>query len=420
AEQRFSATFPGDEFFLADHLVKDQKVLPGVAHLEMARCAVAMSTDLSEGRPERTAVKLTNLVWLRPILSMGEPAHVNIGLFPLDNRSTAEIGFDIYEGSGESATQVFSQGTAVVIPVDEVPATDIEALKARCNQTVISSEGHYGGLKAAGLDLGLSFQGIDTLYAGDDCALARLVLPDAAKSTMKGFSLHPGLMDSALQAASCLFSDAGAFELAIPFSVKTVEIYGATTSPMWSFARKTDRAKTFDVELYDDAGNLCVRVLDIAFRTPKFDAETPANTLTLRPQWKEEAVAGDGSDRQYSRHLVLLCEPEGISREEISKSIAGAEVQALSSDADTIGDRFQEYAVQTFQTIQDAIRSASDAGPEVATGKNLIQLVVTGGDAHPWLYGLAGMLKTASLENPGLVCQLIDLEPPASKKEFLE
>ncbi|MCG8618361.1 MAG: SDR family NAD(P)-dependent oxidoreductase, partial [Desulfobacterales bacterium] len=56
----------------------------------------------------------------------------------------------------------------------------------------------------------------------------------------------------------------------------------------------------------------------------------------------------------------------------------------------------------------------------VATGKNLIQLVVTGGDAHPWLYGLAGMLKTASLENPGLVCQLIDLEPPASQKEFLE
>jgi len=43
--QRYTSTFTGDEFFLADHRVRAdgrtvQKVLPGVACLEMARAAI--------------------------------------------------------------------------------------------------------------------------------------------------------------------------------------------------------------------------------------------------------------------------------------------------------------------------------------------------------------------------------------------
>ena len=33
-------SFTGDEFFLSDHVVNGQKILPGVAYLEMAREAV--------------------------------------------------------------------------------------------------------------------------------------------------------------------------------------------------------------------------------------------------------------------------------------------------------------------------------------------------------------------------------------------
>jgi polyketide synthase PksN len=39
-EQRFSSTFRGDEFFLVDHVISGQRVLPGVAYLEMACAAV--------------------------------------------------------------------------------------------------------------------------------------------------------------------------------------------------------------------------------------------------------------------------------------------------------------------------------------------------------------------------------------------
>jgi hypothetical protein len=44
-EQRYSSRFTGEEFFLRDHQVRSdghsaQKVLPGVAYLEMARAAI--------------------------------------------------------------------------------------------------------------------------------------------------------------------------------------------------------------------------------------------------------------------------------------------------------------------------------------------------------------------------------------------
>jgi hypothetical protein len=62
-EQRFSTTFTGEEFFLAGHVVKGQKLLPGVAYLEMARAAVEKAAE--RGKEGHTGIQLKNVVWLR-------------------------------------------------------------------------------------------------------------------------------------------------------------------------------------------------------------------------------------------------------------------------------------------------------------------------------------------------------------------
>src|SRR5947207_11857724 len=63
AEQRYSSTFTGEEFFLADHQVKadghvDRRMLPGVAYLEMARAAIEHAWP---ARPESTVLELHNV-----------------------------------------------------------------------------------------------------------------------------------------------------------------------------------------------------------------------------------------------------------------------------------------------------------------------------------------------------------------------
>lgn len=65
-ELSFTSCFDGGEFFLSDHVVRGKRLLPGVAYLEMARAAV----ELAVGR-ERP-VQLTQIVWIRPYLAVGQ------------------------------------------------------------------------------------------------------------------------------------------------------------------------------------------------------------------------------------------------------------------------------------------------------------------------------------------------------------
>src|SRR5436305_774670 len=74
-EQRFSSTFRGDEFFLADHVVKGQRIMPAVAYLEMARAAViqAIGADTSH---KPSGLRLSHIQWVRPLVLSSHPAMV--------------------------------------------------------------------------------------------------------------------------------------------------------------------------------------------------------------------------------------------------------------------------------------------------------------------------------------------------------
>jgi polyketide synthase PksN len=92
--QRYTSTFTGEEFFLTDHQVKadrstGQKLLPGVACLEMARAAIEQALP---DRPESMVLELLNTVWARPIV-VTESRQVNIALTATDD---AQIDYEIY------------------------------------------------------------------------------------------------------------------------------------------------------------------------------------------------------------------------------------------------------------------------------------------------------------------------------------
>ncbi|EHN71833.1 putative mixed polyketide synthase/non-ribosomal peptide synthetase, partial [Streptomyces coelicoflavus ZG0656] len=69
-EQRFTKTLTGEEFFLRDHVVGGDLVLPGVAHLEMGR----LSGELAAGGAPVRGVD--DLVWAAPVrLASGRAGH---------------------------------------------------------------------------------------------------------------------------------------------------------------------------------------------------------------------------------------------------------------------------------------------------------------------------------------------------------
>lgn len=409
AEQRYSSIFNGREFFLAHHLVKGEKLLPGAACLEMARAAVAQAAgDLAQ---KQTRLRLKDVIWARPVVVGEQPLEVHIGLYPEDN---GDIAFEIY-GKGEKNDDkpvIYSHGKAELGAMTEMPVLELKDLQDRCSQNCLSSDQCYTAFTAIGLDYGPGHRGIEQAAAGQEQVLAKLALPVAVFDTKDLFLLHPSLLDAAFQAI--LLLNSGDFKLALPFALQELEMFRPCPSAMWAFVRRSagDKAGTrlrkADVDLCDEQGNVCVRITGFSTRVP--DRETgpaafpaEAGTLLLKPCWQEQAVDETATVPGYTQHVVMLCEVAGINSDSVEREMDGVRCITLQAERESIAERFQSYALQLLEEVHRILKTQ-------ANGQALVQLAVPGQGEQRLLTGLAGLLKTAQLENPKFTGQLIEAE----------
>jgi polyketide synthase PksN len=417
--QRFSSIFTGQEFFLNDHVVKGQQILPGVVYLEMARVAVEQAAGtLAEGK---NGIQFKNVVWARPIAVGKQPVEIHIGLFPEHN---GEIGYEIYSEPENDNVEpiVHSQGTVMLSSVPETAILDIKELQDKCKQNFVTSNQYYEAFRTMGIDYGPEYQGIEKVYVGSGQVLAKLSLPSSALNIREEFVLHPSLMNSALQAAIRLMAGTGNLKLALPFALQELEIIDSCTSKMWALVQYSDgktaedKVQKIDIDLCDETGRICVRMKGFASRfldeeldlgvSPKF------GTLMLHPIWKEQDVAQGTIVPEYVQHLVMLCELGETLQQSIESQINGVYCCILQSQENSIEERFQSYAVKVFEKVQSILK-------EKPKGKVLIQIVVSTQNEQQLFSGLSGLLKTAQLESPKIVGQLIEVEQGIHSEELI-
>ena len=192
SEQRYSTTFTGGEFFLADHVVKGQpdftrSSVPG----DGPGSGRGGNRGCRSGGVETEGIRLKNVVWLRPLVVGAEPVPVNIGLYPEANGA---IAYEIYSGAGTE--QIYSQGSAELGTLGEAENLDLEAIQKRC-QTRLEAGEIYERFKGVGLEYGPGHQGIEELYAGMGEVLAKLrsrrVSPQPGNSSCSIRALWTGL-----------------------------------------------------------------------------------------------------------------------------------------------------------------------------------------------------------------------------------
>ncbi len=286
SEQKFSSIFTGKEFFLTDHLVQDQKVLPGVAYLEMAQAAIMRATG-SLGR-NHMGIRLENIVWVQPIMVNSHPQEIHIRLFPQDND---QISFEIYsypEKEGQEPV-IHCQGTAMLSSINGNTALDLPNLQSECKEPGFDPEYYYEIFSSMGIHYGPGHRGLKTIMIGEKQVLAKLTLPSEIVQTRDQFVLHPCLMDSALQASIGLITlnpaaispesmiDEKRHNLSmrpsLPFALQELEIFGACTSSMWAWIRYSqgsnadDSVVKLDFDLCDDTGRICVKMKGFSTRT---------------------------------------------------------------------------------------------------------------------------------------------------------
>jgi len=178
------------------------------------------------------------------------------------------------------------------------------------------------------------------------------------------------VMDGALQAAVGLVEGE---QLQLPFALETLRMISPCTPHMFAWVRY-DKALKVDIDLCDEHGNVCVQMRGLSLRAAQRQA---VGSLLATPVWQASEVGADHID--YADHHVIRCESQ----------------------------HYNEYALSCFERIQAILRSKPQ-------GKVLVQVVGT----EVLLAGLSGLLKTAALENPQIVGQLI-LVPAETTDEEL-
>ncbi|MCP3924585.1 MAG: SDR family NAD(P)-dependent oxidoreductase [Desulfobacterales bacterium] len=322
SEQRFSSTFTGQEFFLVDHVVRGQRILPGVAYLEMAYAAVERATGALEDSNVR--IRLKDVVWIRPFVVGDQPAQLHIELSP---NESGEVIYEIYSKSKETNAEkiVHSQGLAQINTITEVPTLDIESLKEECSDNIFSSDQCYKTFKNIDINYGVAFQGVEKIYTGLGKVLAKLHLPSSVSDTLNQYTLHPAIMDSAIQASIGLILgiDKENFEPALAYALNKIEIFSKCTSQMWVFIKPSENfekdglVQKIDIELCDEYGNICVQIKDFSSRLLKDNISNQSGFISqktakqvenfiLTPVWEPISVKKESFLPLPTQKIVIV------------------------------------------------------------------------------------------------------------------
>ncbi|PCI22108.1 MAG: hypothetical protein COB67_13620, partial [SAR324 cluster bacterium] len=291
----FRSSFSGQEVFLADHVIKEQKVLPGVAYLEMARAAVEMINEpqgINKNNKVHSMIRMKNIIWTQPIVVMDRPKEVHIALFVEENN---QIKYEIFtESEGlEKERTVHSQGTVIFSIPSKITVLNLPNLTEKIQDISISAEQCYSAFQAMGINYGSGHQGIERLYVEKGQVLAKLFLPPSILKTKDDFVLHPTLLDSALQASIGLLmgteedpendksphpSRNGSVQIPyLPFALEEFEVTEKSADSMWAWLRMSKDSKPhyktlkLDIDICDDEGRVAIKMKGLSFRAIKGD-----------------------------------------------------------------------------------------------------------------------------------------------------
>ena len=352
-EQKFNTIFDGREFFLSDHLVYGEKMLPGVVYLEMILTAAKLSLGkeiLSYGR-----IDIENIVWLNPLVVNEHEVSVKTILSTSDN---GKINYRIC--SSEEGHEVYNQGSILVKNFETTKSkVDIAALKKECKVRTYDACGCYDLYRNIGIEYGPAQQGIQEIYAGEEKVIARLALPGHLLETGDSYTLHPSLLDSALQSILGFFGEETLpCNPRVPYALEKLEVIAPCTTNMWTviWREKTAMGEEYEkyhLKLYDENGNECVRLLGLVVRQlssavkgPNAEAEKeetedivvapfwdviPIKTVPPFPNKNQRILVVGGTGREnreiqkYSSDNQCLALRAGESIEEIYEKLAEAE-----------------------------------------------------------------------------------------------
>ncbi|PAU45221.1 SDR family NAD(P)-dependent oxidoreductase, partial [Streptomyces albireticuli] len=433
---RATTTLTGAEAFLRDHTVHGRRILPGVAHLEMARETAARAL----GADATTPLRVRNVTWVRPLDVEDGPQDVDVLVRPA---ADGALTFQVASRAAEPV--VYSEGTVAASGAPRPARVDLAALRADC-PTAVPAARVAEALHAMGIRHGDTLRAIDEAYVGRGVVLARLTVPAAAGPAGAPYVLHPSLMDSAVQASIALHltGDGSPRDTTVPFALGQLELYAPCAASMWAVVRVADDSaevsplSRLDIDLLGADGEVHVRMTGYASRrvaepvpalhTPVWDA-LPAGTLGAAVPCRRQRVLVVGGTAEQRAALTVahpLAEhwslAPGAPADEVARAVEAAGpvdhllwlapgTELAPDDAAGFVTAQEEGVIAAFRMVKALVRTGHDARPlgiTLVTHRALATHAHE--DVHPAHAGLHGLFGSLGREYTHWTVRRVDLD----------
>ena len=352
----FRSVFDGSEPFLADHIIQGQKILPGMAYLEIARAAVAASAPPGDG----AMLVLSDSVFVNA-LTVKDKRTVVVRVYP---GGAGQFGVEVSTEQGvHFQSRVSVQKTSECLAAKGyAPTLDIAALRAAITRPGPAPSAFYQTFRNRGVQLGPSHRGVAEIFLdGKGEGLATIRLPG---SSARGMAMDAGALDSIIQSGLALVDNPEAN--VVPFAVVNTLVVAPLTDTMIVHIRQ--RPDGMHYVAADEHGN--VRVIIEGFQTREIDLNARQDRLSFhRPVWK--TVAPPAADER----AVRVVEAGGDYL---------ATTQALLAAAQSLAQDRHTRSVLELRTAErdTAARGLWAALKTVAIEHSHIEVRMTSGDTH--------------------------------------
>ncbi len=197
----------------------------------------------------------------------------------------------------------------------------LKEIQNRCQNQKFARE-FYADLEKWGMQLGETYQGVETLWLGQGEALAKIKLA-SEKVSHNSIKIHPALLDSCHQIMGAVLMYVNNQSFYLPVGIRSIQVHKPISNEVWSYAVVTTPVELEkdgvegNVFIFNTEGNLLIEVTglqmhkadkllseDLEKKSLSKDSETSASTLLLDEVQQQSSADKDSEARAYFREKI--------------------------------------------------------------------------------------------------------------------
>ena len=416
--QRFKTLLKPSSFYVQDHVIKGEKILPGVCYLEMARKAGELS------RENNQVVKLEQVVWQAPIkLQESQTVFITVEL------AANNIIYRIRDATNNSE---YGQGLLVYGEVEKLPPINLAELLGL--PLLLTQEQFYVACADVGFAYGQSMRTVQWLKSDGAKAFGYVRLNDGQRQApdREQYGLHPSLLDGALQLVMGLqLSQTGNIALLVPFALNQAIIYGDLPDSIYVIVERCISADTstahYNLQITDEAGEIKLILQDLSARLFKQESAGPevAKLAFYRPVWESTSPQPQTSYAITGILAIGLSSQQQIGLQ----NRLGCSVVAASSLSDSLAHSLGTHISHVIYKVKNQLLEQSFVQDLFKWTQALLHakcqaihfLYITEESTELPLSGLVkGFAKAVHLEQPNYRYQVVYLSSNINETTWIE